>query len=143
MRNRVVAISLLCGMAACSTDKDPFSDEEEDWSPLLDDADGDGFGSEDDCNDSESVIFPGAEELCDGIDNDCDGEIDENVTTTYFADIDGDGFGDASVTTEACQITDGWVLTGTIAMTPIPIPIPVLNVVMTSITTAIPSLMKT
>ena len=112
MRNRVVAISLLCGMAACSTDKDPFSDEEEDWSPLLDDADGDGFGSEDDCNDSESVIFPGAEELCDGIDNDCDGEIDENVTTTYFADIDGDGFGDASVTTEACQITDGWVLTG-------------------------------
>ena len=63
MRNNGLIISVLCCITACSTDKDPFSNEEEDWSQLMDDADGDGFGSEDDCNDSESVIFPGAEPL--------------------------------------------------------------------------------
>ena len=32
-------------------------------------------------------------EICDGIDNDGDGEIDEGVTTTFFVDADGDGWG--------------------------------------------------
>jgi hypothetical protein len=41
------------------------------------DEDGDGFFSEDDCNDSNALINPNATEICDGIDNNCDGNIDE------------------------------------------------------------------
>ena len=37
-------------------------------------------------------MSPNAVEICDGFDT-CDGEIDEGVTQTFFADKDGDGFG--------------------------------------------------
>ena len=73
------------------------------------DADGDGYNSNVDCNDAESTTNPGASEVCDGVDNNCDGTIDEGVTTTFFADFDGDTYGDASETTEACTVPDGYV----------------------------------
>ena len=38
-----------------------------------------------DCNDSDAAISPAPTEVCDGIDNDCDGAIDEGVTTTFVA----------------------------------------------------------
>jgi hypothetical protein len=47
-----------------------------------------------DCNDSDSLINPNANEICDGIDNDCDGNIDNGLNfITYYSDTDGDGFG--------------------------------------------------
>ena len=49
----------------------------------------------DDCNDSDDSIYPGAIDLCNGIDNDCDGNIDEDALfTTYYVDNDGDTYGD-------------------------------------------------
>ncbi|MFK7929379.1 MAG: MopE-related protein [Myxococcota bacterium] len=53
------------------------------------DADGDGFSRAfGDCDDDDAAIFPGAEELCDGVDNDCDEDIDGPF------DRDNDGFVD-------------------------------------------------
>ena len=53
------------------------------------DADGDDFPDEVDCEPLDPQSYPGAEELCDGIDNDCDLEVDEG-----FQDSDGDGEAD-------------------------------------------------
>jgi len=58
------------------------------------DNDVDGYTEyEGDCDDSDASIYPGAVEVCDGIDNDCDGEVDEGVTNPYYEDADGDGYG--------------------------------------------------
>ena len=89
------------------------------------DADGDGVGSaavsmaactpvdgfvasSDDCDDTDASAYPGAEEVCDGVDNDCSGEADEGLLVTVYADPDGDGFGLESVSAEACAVEDGW-----------------------------------
>jgi hypothetical protein len=53
------------------------------------DDDGDGFEAGDDCNDANASVYPGAVELTDGVDNDCDGLVDEGTTTS---DDDGDGY---------------------------------------------------
>ncbi len=78
------------------------------------DADGDGYGDNDDpgvslcadpgvgfstgtgdCDDANSAIHPGVIDLCDGIDADCDGNIDEDALfTTYYIDFDNDSYGD-------------------------------------------------
>jgi len=84
------------------------------------DADGDGYGAGDateaceppsgtvedstDCDDSDVTAYPGNEETCDGIDNNCDGAVDEGVTTTFYADSDGDGFGDVDGAVESCTL---------------------------------------
>jgi hypothetical protein len=46
-----------------------------------------------DCNDGRRNIKPDVSEVCDGLDNDCDGAIDEGVTIEVWPDLDGDGFG--------------------------------------------------
>ncbi len=90
------------------------------------DADGDGFGNPDnslescdpgpgwvvdatDCDDSDSTVFPGADEACNGLDDDCDGEVDEDLGATWYADADGDGFGDPDTETFDCDPGAGWV----------------------------------
>jgi hypothetical protein len=62
-----------------------------------------------DCNDADATAFPGAEEVCDEGDNDCDTFVDEGVTTTFYADTDSDGWGDDASTTEACSLPDDHV----------------------------------
>ena len=75
------------------------------------DADGDGFTAATDCNDSDPASNAGAIEICDGIDNNCDGVIDEGVTETAYPDEDGDGFGAADTPIEACAPPTGYVTT--------------------------------
>ena len=64
-----------------------------------------------DCDDTNLSIRPGAAELCNGVDDDCDGTPDDGLSTVdYYADADGDGFGDAGATAiAACSSVAGSV----------------------------------
>lgn len=62
-----------------------------------------------DCNDNNNLINPNAIEVCDGVDNNCDLNIDENLPTfTYYLDADNDGFGDLNFTTTNCSVPVGY-----------------------------------
>jgi len=87
-------IALLAHLLACSrevTDKmeDPVAEDtgadtgvEQDTAPV--DGDGDGVTADSDCDDADATVYPGAEEICDGQDNDC------NPSTSSDADLDSD-----------------------------------------------------
>ncbi len=63
-----------------------------------------------DCNDNDPSIKPGAAELCDGIDNDCDGQADEGLpSVTFYADADEDGYGNPADSRDACAQPAGYV----------------------------------
>ena len=98
--------------------------------PFYTDADGDTFGdsalvveaceppagtsaTDGDCNDVDATVFPGAGERCDSLDNDCDGIVDEDVETTWYADTDGDTFGDASSSIADCDPGAGFTADNT------------------------------
>ncbi len=63
----------------------------------------------DDCDDTVAARHPGAAETCDGVDEDCDDLIDNDVTNvpTWFFDDDDDGYGDDSKGTAACTAPAG------------------------------------
>ncbi len=104
-------------------------DEAIDASTWYADADGDGFGNEDaidyacnqpsgyvadanDCDDDDAAISPADSEICDTIDNDCDGDVDEDEAidaSTWYADLDRDSYGDAGNTHAACSLPTGYV----------------------------------
>jgi hypothetical protein len=68
-----------------------------------------------DCSDRDPTVNPGATEVCDGdrMDEDCDGlvnEADPNaVLDDFWADADGDGYGDPDAPTPACEVPGGFV----------------------------------
>ena len=94
---------LLLSLLACK-------DATQDTAPLFADADQDGFNAADDCDDDNASVYPGASEVCDGLDNDCDGTADNGASdaVVWYQDADGDGFGDTDATLEACTVPAGY-----------------------------------
>jgi len=92
---------------------------DDDWQTIVDrDGDGDPSLQYDggDCDDDDKTIHSGVTEICDGIDNDCDGETDEadaSDASTWYADTDGDGYGDPDAPTVACDQPSGYVVDDT------------------------------
>ena len=116
------------GCDAIDNDCDGLVDEDQASLMLFPDADGDGFGdaastgasaclatagfvgNADDCDDANSTINPGAIELCDGIDQDCDGTVDDGLgSITSYEDSDGDGWGNPLISTTGCSVPAGYV----------------------------------
>ncbi len=105
-------------------DEDAF-----DATPWFVDGDGDNFGTDGDfiyactqpsgysydrtdCNDRDISAYPGATEVCDNVDNDCDGQIDEGTAAdaaTWYRDGDSDGYGSSLASVNACSQPTGYV----------------------------------
>ena len=76
------------------------------------DVDQDGFDNTVDCDDFDGTVNPNSIEYCDGIDNNCDGQVDEGVSKLYYRDLDGDGFGDDEETVMACNTPSDYIIVG-------------------------------
>ncbi|MCU0671926.1 MAG: MopE-related protein [Myxococcota bacterium] len=121
------------GLSGVNDDCDASTDEAVMLIAWYPDADGDGYGTGSavlactapaghasrtgDCNDGASNQSPGRADDCTttiGNDDDCDGRVDEGATlTTWYRDADGDGFGNASVSMQACTRPTGFVADAT------------------------------
>ncbi len=113
-------------------DDDDSSVDTSTASTWYDDDDGDGYGDggassvacsqpsgavsdATDCDDSDADVNPGETEICNGVDDDCDGlvddddsDVDTSTGDTFYADSDGDGYGDAGSSTQACEEPSGY-----------------------------------
>ena len=119
----------------CDALTDDADDDVADQTLWYRDADADGWGDESvfsltcdappfyidelgDCDDTLDSVSPGAEELCNGIDDDCDAAIDDDDDDvvdppSWFADADEDGFGDGDLAEAFCEAPSGYVSDGT------------------------------
>lgn len=87
-----------------------------DTSVVTVDNDGDSYAEDVDCDDTDASVNPGAIEACNGVDDNCDGTVDESGATgetSWYADDDGDTYGDAAVTVVACSAPLGYVADAT------------------------------
>ncbi len=101
------------------TEEAPHGGQDQDCDGAdLTDMDGDGFESViaggEDCDDSDATVHPGADEVCNDRDDDCDGLSngqDDSLLdgSDWCQDKDGDGFGDAAVTEHRCSQPVGYV----------------------------------
>jgi hypothetical protein len=95
------------------------------------DADGDGYGGTTivemcdaqsgytetggDCDDNEPLAYPGGTEYCDGVNNDCDRETDEDDAldvVIWYLDTDGDGYGNSNRSEVDCDAPSGYANQG-------------------------------
>lgn len=91
------------GIIVVDTDTAPPADTGPfDW-----DVDGDPTST--DCDDTDAAISHFATETCNDVDDNCDGAIDEGVLVTFYADADGDSYGDSSISVDACSAPSGYV----------------------------------
>ena len=111
MKVRPFAIALALLLApACKDSKD----EPVDTGIQAVDEDGDGSLSDVDCDDTNPAISPTAPELCDGLDNNCNGLVDDDPTdgTAYYVDADRDGYGGEASQTLSCEALPGYAEVG-------------------------------
>ncbi len=117
MRITLLALLLACDDKQVSDDtgeRPGDSAETGESAPIPVDEDGDGHASletgGDDCDDLNAEIFPGVEEICDEVDQDCDGVVDDAAIDagTWYADADLDGYGDPDVAVVSCAAPEGY-----------------------------------
>lgn len=100
------------GASETCTDTDDFNC---DGSIGAVDGDADGWFACEECDDGDAAVNPDALEMCNGVDDDCDGYTDDSDpdgvsgTSTWYADLDLDGYGDSSTTILACDVPSGYV----------------------------------
>ncbi len=136
--NRVVPSLLLLGLLGCPEPQDSMPAEDDtggtpetcEVQQFWLDTDGDGYGGPytptetceqpsgyaaepGDCDDDDPEVNPGAEEICNGEDDNCDGVADDGQVTVWYEDGDGDGYGNPEVYVEDCDGPSGWLADGT------------------------------
>ena len=93
-------------------DLDTYGRRDIDGDDVTDTACCNGDNCGEDCDDNRAGVSPTATETCNGLDDDCDGEVDEDVGSLFTIDADGDGFGAIDgETIVACFQPDGYAET--------------------------------
>ena len=65
--------------------------------------------NDDDCDDTDPLLNPDTPEICNTVDDNCNGLVDEGLDAVFWPDLDGDGFGDAYLAESSCLPKDGYV----------------------------------